>query len=84
MYLTCGNRNSDEMRMLVGETFNCAALDSACSFTVCGVDWLHSYLDSLPDDKLIKVSEEEGKTTFKFGDGMVVPSLKKILLLISL
>lgn len=38
VYLTCGNRNNAEMRMLVGETFDYASLNSACSSTVCCVD----------------------------------------------
>lgn len=78
VYLTCGSGSHDEMRNLVGDTFNCAILDSACSSTVCGVDWLQSYLDSLPDDKRVKVHEEKSKATFKFGDGVVVSSLKKV------
>ena len=30
------NTNSDEVRQFVGETLNCAVLDSGCSHTVCG------------------------------------------------
>ena len=77
-YIACGDRNNNELRKLVSETFNCAILDSACSSTVCGVDWMESYLESLPNDKLGQVIEEESKKTFKFGDGVVVPSLKKV------
>lgn len=72
VYRTCGGRDNDERRILVGQTLNCATLDCACFSNVCGFDRLHSYLKSLPDEKLTKVSEEESKTTFIFGDGVVV------------
>ena len=79
VYLTCGKRNEEDMRVLVSETFNCAVLDSACSSTVCGIDWLDNYVQSLPDHKLSQVYEEKSSATFKFGDGKVVPSLKKVV-----
>ncbi len=57
VYPTCGKRNEKEMRVLVRESFNCAVLNSACSSTVCGVDWLDSYLESLPDNKTLTTKQ---------------------------
>ena len=33
----------------VGETFNCAELDSVCTKNVCGESWLSNYLDTLTE-----------------------------------
>lgn len=65
-------------RKLVGESFNYAVLDSACSSTVCGIDWMDCYLETLSVDDMKKVKEEESSMSFKFGDGSRVKSLKKI------
>ena len=64
-------------RKVVGESFNCAVLDSACSSTVCGIDWIDCYIGSLSDKELLEVIEEKSDTSFKFGSG-TVRSLKKV------
>ena len=53
-------------------------MDSACSSTVCGVDWLNCYLEALTQDKLAKVKEYESSTYFKFGGGRKLKSIKKV------
>ena len=53
-------------------------MDSACSSTVCGVDWLNCYLETLTQDKLEKVKEYESSTYFKFGGGRKLKSIKKV------
>ena len=66
------------MRVLVSDSFNCAVLDSACSSTVCGEDWINCYLETLDKEHKKNVKTFKSKTWFKFGDGIKLQSLKKI------
>ncbi|KAK4305735.1 hypothetical protein Pmani_022381 [Petrolisthes manimaculis] len=50
------------MSVLMTETICYAVLDTACSSTVCGVDWLRAYIQTLSED-------ESSEATFRFGDG---------------
>ena len=70
--------HDDELKILVSKSFNSAILDSACSSTVCGVDWLNCYLETLTQDKLAKVKEYKSITYFKFGGGRKLKSIKKV------
>ena len=51
-----------------GETLNLAVLDSGCTKTVCGQEWLKCYIESLCDDDRKKIQEFTSETEFKFGD----------------
>ena len=62
----------------VGETFNCAVLDSGCTKNVCGDSWLSNYLDTLTEVDQLQVSDEESTTSFRFGDGNLVKSEKTV------
>ncbi|KAK3889494.1 hypothetical protein Pcinc_006466 [Petrolisthes cinctipes] len=59
---------------LIGKSLNHSILDSACTSTVCGEDWLKCYLESLDDEKLSKVKEFPSKMGFRFGDGKTLMS----------
>ena len=54
------------------EKLNRALLDSGCSKTVCGENWLKCYMDTLPEDA--DVNRTTSDNHFKFGDGNVFPS----------
>ena len=62
----------------MAETVNCAILDSACTSTVCGVAWLTCYMDSLDCENREKVKEYESSTKFRFGNGNMLSSLKRV------
>ena len=66
------------MRVMVADSFNCAILDSACSSTVCGEDWINCYMETLDDKQKQNLKIFPSKTWFKFGDGIKLQSLKKI------
>lgn len=66
------------MSVLMAETINYAILDTACSSTVCGIDWLKSYIQTLSEDEKLRIEENESETTFKFGDSNVFKSMKKV------
>ena len=71
---------SSEMCDSMGDSINCALLDSCCSSTVCGTDWLNCYVESLPEGAKNKIVESKSSTKFKFGDGKIIQSLKKVKL----
>ena len=48
---------------------NCAVLDSACSSSVCGENWLEHYLNSLHETDKYKIQQTVGQRIFKFGGG---------------
>ena len=49
-------------------------LDTACSETVCGSDWLDRYVSNLPLSLEQKVKKSPARRYFKFGDGKCVTS----------
>ncbi len=67
-------QNISQMVVLSAEAQNCAVLDSACSSTVCGKEWLNNYLNSLDKDVLNSVQKCPSEKVFKFGGGTRLPS----------
>ena len=59
-----------------GEALHSAILDSGCRRTVCGRLWYECFLESLPLELLGKVEENETSAKFRFGDRVMVPSMK--------
>ena len=53
----------------VQDNNNYAVLDSSCSCTVCGENWLNKYQESLSMCNKSKVKRRESRDVFKFGDG---------------
>ena len=61
--------NKEEIYQLGVDARNCAILDSACSSTVCGQNWMDSYINSLNEVDRKKIKQTTGERTFKFGGG---------------
>ena len=61
---------------MVSESLNCALLDSGCSSTVCGKNWLSCYIDTLPENVDLQVTQSN--KSFKFGPGQQYNSLKQV------
>ena len=57
-----------------------AILDSGCSSTVAGEQWIACYLDSFTPDELAEVKREPSDTVFKFGGGEQIKSSEKLTL----
>lgn len=72
--------NTKKLNSLMDESQGCAVLDTGCSTTVCGIGWLENYASSISDFERAQISEEESSSTFIFGDGVTVSSLKRVLL----
>ena len=69
------NTKSEYMEIFVSETLNSALLDSGCTSTVCGENWLKCYLDSLDVKSLQRIQSDN---QFRFGDGKVFKSSGKV------
>lgn len=61
--------NKGEIVQLGIDAHNCAVLDSACSSTVCGRNWLEKYVNTLNEKDRMKIKQTVGQRTFKFGGG---------------
>ena len=72
--LLAGLENGN-IKKLCKEANRCAVLDSACSSTVCGIDWMEDYLCSLNEQSKLKVERNPGKKQFKFGGGEKLQSV---------
>ena len=69
---------SQYFKEFMRETFNSAILDSGCSKTVCGEEWLKSYISSLSEYEVSRVEEQKSVAKFRFGDGEAYRSLKQV------
>ena len=67
--LICISKDIEIDDVVNSETLGCGILDSGCSKTVCGVDWIETYLDTLDEEELREVQVEESESKFKFGSG---------------
>ena len=57
------------------EASNKGIIDSGCSSTVCGKEWLDTYLDTLNEDEKSSVVWKGSEKWFKFGGGELLKSL---------
>lgn len=60
------------------ESLGSAVRDTACTRTVCGEKWLDRYVSQLTQDELLKMKDIKSARPFKFGDGRIVHSTKKV------
>ena len=60
------------------ESLGSAVIDTACTRTVCGEKWLNHYLSGLHQSELMKIHNAKSARSFKFGDGRIIHSTKKV------
>ena len=72
--------DENAMCLLTYEARNAAVLDSACSSTVAGRNWVKCYLDSLNAEDRLKVERSSGTKIFRFGGGETKKSEETITL----
>ena len=65
----------EESHVFLAEATGSIVLDTGCTATVCGDEWLDVYLASLSADQRSSVILKSSNKTFKFGAGASVPSL---------
>ena len=67
-----------KLKSLLDESRGCAIIDSGCATTVCGIEWVNAYVDTLCDEDRESIREEPSNEKFTFGDGNTVKSVKKM------
>ena len=77
---SCVPHSKDEISSLVSETFGKGVIDSGCSKTVAGINWLNDYLQTLSEDEQNSIQYSDSHALFRFGDSNPVISQKKALL----
>ena len=58
-----------------------AILDTGCPITVCGQEWLDSFMKDMSDEEGLQVKVESSNQRFIFGDGKIVLSKKRTTIL---
>ena len=72
-------QKNSEVNSLVFETLSCAVIDSGCTKSVVGENWVSQYIETLDDaEREIIMSSTSCQTPFTFGDGKSVVSNKLI------
>ena len=72
------NIKGPELSRFTNEALNCAALDTCCSQTVAGYQWLQYYLRSLPKDlREAAIGPQETDKQFRFGNNQLLTSKEK-------
>ncbi|XP_039900576.1 uncharacterized protein LOC120741662 [Simochromis diagramma] len=71
-----------DSEIFLTEALGSAIIDTACTRTVCGQKWLDSYMRDLSQGQVNKLlqSETPSSRPFRFGDGIVVYSSRKVKL----
>ena len=75
--LFCGYTAS-KLQELTQECDGYAILDSGCSNTVCGEEWLRLFIERLSDEERQIMIIEPSEQTFTFGNGSAAASLRKV------
>ena len=74
----CLMNGQPDLGPLVHETLACAVIDSGCTKTVVGRNWVNYYYDTLDDKQKKLMITEKCSTPFKFGDGKEIMSKEKV------
>lgn len=71
-----------DSEIFLTESLGSAIIDTACTRTVCGEKWLDSYMKDLSQSQINKLMQTESSSCrpFRFGDGQVVHSNRKVKL----
>lgn len=67
-----------DMKVFMMESLGSVVIDQACTKTVCQEKWLDHYVSGLTQSELLKIEDIKSVSSFKFGDGSVVQSNKKM------
>ena len=73
----CLVNDQPNLGCLVYETLACAVIDSGCTKTVVGRNWISHYKETLDESQLRLMTSEKCATPFRFGDGLEVMSTEK-------
>ena len=66
----------DRASVLMGEALGSIVLDSGCSRTVCGEQWLDCFLETLSDKEKASIKYYSSNSVFRFGDDRKMSSIQ--------
>ena len=79
MFVGCTtNESNNRLSDLVNESKGYAILDSGCTNTVCGEEWLQNFIDNLSFEDREKMVISQSDQKFTFGDGRSIRSKRKV------
>ena len=71
-------KTNESLSALVADTKGHALLDTGCSTTVCGEQWLESFMEDLSDDDRLLLRFAASSKPFTFGDGKTFVSKRRV------
>ena len=80
LFMGFAKDKSTKLQSLVCQSKCGAVLDTGCATTVCGEQWLQSYVSTSSDFERAQIKEEDSSSTFTFGDGNTQSSVKRMIL----
>ena len=79
MFVGCTtNESNNRLSDLVNESKGYAILDSGCTNTVCGEEWLQNFIENLSFEDREKMVISQSDQKFTFGDGRSIRSKRKV------
>ena len=72
--------SANELDGLIGETIGMAVIDSGCSKTVTGKEWLDLFKETLSENEVNNLAVQPSHQLFKFGEGNSIQSEGKVKL----
>ena len=77
-FVGCASKNDDKLETLLRDSQGYALLDSGCSNTVAGEEWMSKYIENLSVSDRLKIKVETSNESFTFGDGKTHAALRRI------
>ena len=77
-FVGCASKNDEKLLELLKDSQGYALLDSGCSNTVAGEDWMSQYMKNLSVSDRLKIKVESSNESFTFGDGNTHEALRRI------
>ena len=73
-----GSTPNEKQKQFVVEALGKGVLDSGCTKTVAGKDWMSEFIDTLSIKDKNYVSEKRYNSSFRFGDGIKCEGLNEV------
>ena len=81
MFVGCtSNEDNNRLMDLVNESRGYAILDSGCTNTVCGEEWITTFISNLSHEDCERMVISPSDQKFTFGDGRSVTSKRRVTL----
>ena len=77
-FVGCASKNDEKLKALLKDSQGYALLDSGCSNTVAGEEWMSQYMKNLSVTEKLKIKVEPSNESFTFGDGNTHEALRRI------